>query len=60
MWLTTAANSVMFYIASVRRKHFVYIISLNQPKVYRTVDVDGQGSAIGLDHQGGDKTEAHH
>jgi len=34
MWLTTAATSVMIYIASVHRKRFVYIISLNHPKVY--------------------------
>jgi len=34
MWLTSAATSVMFYIAPVYRKRFVYIISLNQAKVY--------------------------
>jgi len=33
MWLTTTATSVMLYtiIASVHRKYFIYIISLNQP-----------------------------
>jgi len=37
----------MIYIASVHRKRFVYIISLDQPKY----TVDDQGSAIiGLDH----------
>jgi len=30
--LTVAVSSEMFYIASVHRKRFVYIISLNQPK----------------------------
>jgi len=34
MWLTTAATSVMFYIAPVNRKRFVYIISFNNPNVY--------------------------
>jgi len=42
MWLATAATSVMFYIASVHWKRFVYVISLNQPKVYT---VDDQSSA---------------
>jgi len=34
MWLTTAVTSVMFYIVSVHRQCFVYIISLNQPNIY--------------------------
>jgi len=38
---TPQTTSVMIYIASVHRKRFVYIISLNQPKY----TVDGQGSA---------------
>jgi len=38
---TLQTTSVMIYIASVHRKHFVYIISLNQPKY----TVDNQGLA---------------
>jgi len=38
---TPQTTSVMIYIASVRRKRFVYIISLNQPNY----TVDDQGSA---------------
>jgi len=34
MWLTIAATSVLFYIASIYSKHVVYIIGLNQPIVY--------------------------
>jgi len=52
---TPQTTSVMIYIASVHRKRFVYIISLNQPKY----TVDGQGSAR-PDHQGEDKTQPHH
>jgi len=38
---TPQTTSVMIYIASVHRKRFVYLISLNQPKY----TVDDQGSA---------------